>query len=246
MSEPRKKDYPCLKCTVHVKKNEEAIQCNQCDLWVHRACSGIVNELWVHLVDQSESEGRIFWSCRACKTFAAKFHASLGKIEKRLTAVEAKSSGNEGAITQVADDLKKVDTTVQKLEEKVKAFEESPRGGSGASASAVLKEIKERKERQCIAIVHGLPEPSFQMKDSKDRMEADLAKVQAMIAELEVADAEVSFSKRLGPKPKAATDKPRPLCVGFRSDRMQENFLQGSGDQEDWGERRLVERLSRA
>ena len=51
---------------------------------------------------------------------------------------------------------------------------------------AVLQELNERKERQSIVIVHGLDEASFQMKEAKDRMAADLTKLQSLIEQVHV------------------------------------------------------------
>ena len=46
MSNPRKKDFPCLKCDMHVKKNEHAVQCSLCELWVHKTCADISDVLF--------------------------------------------------------------------------------------------------------------------------------------------------------------------------------------------------------
>ena len=50
------------------------------------------------------------------------------------------------------------------------------------------------------------------------------------MADLEVGEdvPDIRFSKRLGPKPKAATDKPRPLRVGFRNESMQSTFVEAA------------------
>ena len=59
-----------------------------------------------------------------------------------------------------------------------------------------MREINDRKANQSIAIIHGLPEPDFATKESKDRMAADINKLKEMIAELNIADAEINFAKR--------------------------------------------------
>ena len=45
----RKKDYPCIMCKKHVKKEDAAggVQCCQCDLWVHAmTCAGMTRAVF--------------------------------------------------------------------------------------------------------------------------------------------------------------------------------------------------------
>ena len=53
----RKKDYPCISCKVHVKKNDKAVKCSLCDLWIHQACEGMSNETFNVLDTQNCDQG---------------------------------------------------------------------------------------------------------------------------------------------------------------------------------------------
>ena len=191
----RKRDYPCLKCNVHVKKNEWAIRCKMCELWVHRKCSQIKDELWDHLVEQEENEGSLYWSCPACKSFSSKFHNSLSKIDKRLTVVEETTKAHEEKITDVESKLGDISTSLEAVKTSVTQAQMSGAGSSATSTRAVMREINDRKANQSIAIIHGLPEPDFATKESKDRMAADINKLKEMIAELNIAADQLQTSK---------------------------------------------------
>ena len=85
----RKKDYPCLVCDVHVKKNDAAIQCNLCDLWVHQKCAKISDALFKELVYQAENNGGATWSCKSCRCASAKLNKQLTEVYKRVETLEA-------------------------------------------------------------------------------------------------------------------------------------------------------------
>ena len=50
----------CGKCGKHVTENENAIQCEICDIWVH--CQGISEEAYAVLKDMNN----LHWYCDSC------------------------------------------------------------------------------------------------------------------------------------------------------------------------------------
>ena len=87
-SSARKKNYPCLRCKVHVKQNEKAVQCSLCDLWVHKDCEGMSDETFNVLDLQNEEMGQCSWHCGSCHSYARKFDKRMKNLEKRVQDIE--------------------------------------------------------------------------------------------------------------------------------------------------------------
>ena len=85
----RKKNYPCIKCSNHVKKNDKSVQCTLCRLWVHTTCQGITNEGF-KILENAEKYGveGMYWACTSCSAFSATFHQNLKEVNRRLDSIE--------------------------------------------------------------------------------------------------------------------------------------------------------------
>ena len=55
--------YPCSVCEKSVRIDSEAIQCDNCDLWVHRKCNNISLSEYEELIDDGNTEK---WFCIIC------------------------------------------------------------------------------------------------------------------------------------------------------------------------------------
>ena len=55
--------FPCLECKRPVAKTHYALQCDQCDQWVHYKCEGLTREQYLKL----ESDRLTTWFCNRCK-----------------------------------------------------------------------------------------------------------------------------------------------------------------------------------
>ena len=60
----RKIKDPCSICEKRVYDNQKSIQCNDCDLWVHKKCEGISDDEFQKLVEEDDE---IPWSCMICQ-----------------------------------------------------------------------------------------------------------------------------------------------------------------------------------
>ena len=58
--------HQCGLCQKLVKRNDRAIQCDICDLWVHIRCENISKAQYNHLVN---SENDSEWYCSKCKAY---------------------------------------------------------------------------------------------------------------------------------------------------------------------------------
>ena len=216
----RKKDYPCLRCKKHVKKDIEAIQCGVCELWLHVHCPGadepeVSKDLYKALVTQKTLTGNAYWVCGSCTKFAAKLDARVTALSKALDAIEKRVGTHDTEIDALKKDVAKLQQDAKDTNDKAK-----PDVVREKITGAVFKELRERDAKRHNVVVHGLPEALRAITDGKARREADIAKLQDMFAVLGVeldASRKVRTVTRLGTK----GDDARPLLVSFRDSEDQ-------------------------
>ena len=242
---PRKQDFPCLKCNAHVKKNDHAIQCTLCDIWVHQKCvvPEMSTETFNLLVAQVKQNGGTFWACISCRSFKA-------KLDKRLTLLERK-------VEDIDETVNGHDTSIKNLEKDVKELKKNTSKAANAAeiqtvkddaSDAVLTELEEREKRKPNLIVHGIKED--EVADGRIRKSAHLAKLQSLVDSLNLEiqlSTSLRFSKRLGEKSDTST-KPRPLLLSFKNVNDKTSLLENSAklkDLEDWNSVTLVQDLTK-
>ena len=59
---PENPEFPCLQCHTEVSVDDEAMQCDVCDLWCHRQCSYMSAEEYKFLQQQEDFD----WTCAQC------------------------------------------------------------------------------------------------------------------------------------------------------------------------------------
>ena len=215
MANERKKEYPCLRCKKHVKKDIEAIQCGVCELWLHVHCPGaddpeVSKDLYKALVTQKTLTGNAYWVCGSCTKFAAKLDARVTALSKALDDVEKRVGTHDTEIEALKKDVAKLQQDAKDTNNKAK-----PDVVREKVTDAVFKELRERDAKRHNVVVHGLPEALRAVTDGKARREADIVKLQDMFAVLGVeldASRKVRTVTRLGTK----GDDARPLLVSFR------------------------------
>ena len=209
----RKKDYPCIKCDKHVKKNDKAVLCNLCELWIHKTCEDMDDGTFDVLVRQVAQNGGTYWACKSCRKYAAKFDKSVKELDRKIESVIARVSSHDEEIESLKSEVKelqKANATTRKPVDTVK-IESNTR-------SSIFNEIGEREKRQLNVVVHGLTEADVNVKEGTKRHEEDLKLLQSLTAEIDVqlqlSDA-VRFARRLGEL--NLGDTPRPLLIGFNN-----------------------------
>ena len=229
----RKKDFPCIRCDKHVPKFGDALQCSLCDLWAHKACTGLDDNIYNYIVNQQKHQGgRVSWTCASCLAFASKFNAKIREFDKRFSDVEESVANQATDVDDIKKSVAAVETSLKALKDSVakatisaNATDKSKQATT--STTEVLKEMEERKARQSIVIIHGLSEADVTVKDKDERIRVDKEKISELLSEIEVDDDvdNLSFAKRLGARPKADSDAPRPLRVGFKTAVQQSSVL---------------------
>ena len=216
MSLKRKQEYPCLKCNVHVKKNDRALQCALCDLWVHLKCT--VPEMNMDtfnlLVAQVDHNGGTFWACISCRSFKAKIDKRLTALEKWSDSVDGDVKANSGKIADLEKEVKEIKANVKSNVKpvEVQAIKDD-------TSNAVFTELDEREKRKCNVVIHGLNEAGKEVKDGKLRKSLDFTKMQSLVDSLELQIQIASclkYSRRLGELLDDNTN-PRPLLMSFNA-----------------------------
>ena len=238
----RKQDYPCIRCDIHVKVNEHAVKCALCDLWVHKKCENMSDDVFKVLDMQNDETGQCFWSCKSCRSYAMKF-------DKRMRAMETRIQNLETKLPNVETDLAAVKNDITDLKKKQK---EKPAEGSTNPekvTASVLEEMKERQARRCNLVIHNLDEPSDSIREKKERIEADKHKVQELCNEIGLEFSvfeEARFVKRLGEKDDSSI---RPMLIGFKSERTCNDILDKSKElahkEQPWSDVHIIRDLTK-
>ena len=173
------------------------------------------------MVKQDKLHGNVSWTCVSCAAFADGFAQKVKEIESRVEKVEGTTEGNKNDLKKTNDKLDQLQTTVNKLKVDQQKVAQTT---SGASAESVYTELREREDRRAVVVIHNVPEPDAALKEKQQRIDADIAKLQAMLNELELDDdkANIKFAARLG----APGDAPRPLRVGFKTVGLRTNVVE--------------------
>ena len=53
--------FPCAVCQQHVSWKHSAVECDNCDVWLHRSCASLSNSQYNRLEDES-------WTCYCCRS----------------------------------------------------------------------------------------------------------------------------------------------------------------------------------
>ena len=245
MPTDRKKDFPCLKCAEHVKKNDKAVMCALCDQWVHKTCEQMDDQTFAVLDRQFTHTGSAFWCCTSCDKFAKKFDKQVKELNREVQQVKGRVDNHDDDIKSLRDDVAKLTTDV------TAAISQPKDQSSEATTKSVFKEINERDQRRHNVVVHGMPEAPPEITDGKERIARDIAKLEELIAVLDLdtemeAETAISRTARLGAK---TADKPRPLLVSFKEVSDQTKILAEvkklSTMADDWKQISVVQDLTK-
>jgi hypothetical protein len=210
----------CLGCSKKFTKNDTAIQCTVCGLWIHKLCANMSDEVFDLLDKQKRESGITYWACRPCTTFAQGMNHRLKQIDNDLKELKQTTTTNTAAI--------------KNLEEKVAEVKEIAKKNDGMSKEEFesrmkeeKEEARERKARELNVIMHGLEECRDSALGGDEKMRIDVQKCVEVfsVLDLGVGPGDIKFCRRVG----ARGDTSRPLIVGFYSDRTRNQVLRA-----DW------------
>lgn len=216
----RKKDFPCLKCDIHVKRNDCAVQCYLCDLWIHQKCAEISDVLFKELVYQADNSGGTHWACKACRSSSAKLNKKINEIYKKVETLEEEQKDTKKEVETIKDDVKTVNSRIDKIDTTCKNAAES-------AQEAMFRELKDREEKKNNLIIHNLPEPGPECTKGLDRKYADQKTLAELLSAIDCSlnlEQDLKFMRRIGEK----KEEPRPLVVGFHTTSAKSNVLKNA------------------
>jgi len=206
----RKNDFPCLKCDTHVKRNDRAVQCSMCELWIHQKCAEISDVLFDELFKMSKL-GRINWTCKSCSVSTEKLTKMYVAIDKKVTALETKLTEGENDRIKIKDSVEAMDKKIDKVADATKESTEIMR-------KSVFAELRDRESRKTNIVIHQLAEADKNVTSPEDRKKADEESLNELFTAIKVdlKLEDIKFMARIGKKDEQGK-KNRPLMVGFFS-----------------------------
>lgn len=213
---------PCLGCGKQVK-SAKALQCIMCELWCHKDCGNISDDMFKLCELQKKEEGSAFWICQCCRAFATKMSAQMKEIDKKVTKLEKNYSAQQETIGTVVKDTKLLGEKVEAISKEQKDMRTQETSSEGRNISEVLRELREQEARKNNIVVHNIEESNNPSADN--RKEYDTKSLENLAGQLAVnfSRESVQFIKRLGKKTPGRT---RPLLIGMKEFDTKEKFLE--------------------
>ena len=143
MALPTAKHYPCITC----KKNDKAVQCSLCDLWIHYSCSDMSEEMLKLLNMMKEQADSHAWSCKCYKSAVQNLSKKVIPLQKKMTEMHNDITTNTKDIT--------TNGRVDNIEKDVDKLSSVAQGTSPEKAEdAVFSELKDRETRKVLKEDH--------------------------------------------------------------------------------------------
>lgn len=103
-------NYKCGKCEKKVSNDDDAICCDICEIWFHRACENMPIEVYKYIQNVGN---QILWNCQHCKHGCVKIYNTMKTIISKQEKLEEKME-QVGQI--VASEQSKSEEVISKLE----------------------------------------------------------------------------------------------------------------------------------
>ena len=198
--------FPCIRCKNNVGK-EYAVKCGVCELWSHKDCEGLSDELFKFI--SSNGQKGVLWQCSSCQASTARLDAAVKSLRGDLTAVTTR-------VEKVEENSKLADSRLNKIETQMNSIQISVNKAKEEVTASIFDEIRQREERRNNLIFHNLQESA--RGDWEAEKKCDVDKFNAMMGELQLEinfERDALFSRRLGTR---NDGRCRPLLVGMRSE----------------------------
>ena len=204
--------HKCPMCRKEVTTN--SIACSICDLWIHKACTGMSNDLFKLLLEIKEQGQDHCWKCEPCGSARKIIDQRLTNLEKTVNKIQETVTSNVENIAANKDKVDKAVEQIEKIEESVKELKSSK--NEDAAKSMIAEQIEQNLKKLNI-IIHNLKEPATNLT-SEERKHEDQELLARVLGEIQCVvnpDADIKFSTRIG-RVNSENSNPRPLLVGLK------------------------------
>jgi hypothetical protein len=211
---------PCLACAKECTGQQYSVHCTLCSLWCHKECAGISDAFFKNLELQIKEMGQSFWACRSwvsfASTFATKVNAKLKEVSDKVDNLQEKVEENTGGLEEAQGKINNVEKKVEKVEKTVEDMEKKVEEG-------MYEEMRAREAIKRNIVMYGVKEPDQNIKDAKDRMEADKEESERIFTAIGsgARKRDIRFCRRIGEK----GEDWRPLLVGMTSETVKSEIL---------------------
>lgn len=210
----------CGRCLKSVRKQDNGVQCDNCENWYHAACVNIDNAHYRILSKLPSME----WVCKICKDKIATLIEENSQLK-----CENKSLKEENRVLRerLAALEKRVDEIKNEVKEEIKKeMKDEIMKEVNNNVVKVLEDIQEaenKRNREGNLVLYNMVES--ERENGRDRAHEDANKCHQLIQEgigLEQNDYSIRKAIRLG-KPQNNTNRPRPLLIKLES--VEEKWL---------------------
>ena len=215
------------KCTGCKSSNERTIQCEVCSADYCMGCAQLPKKQFKLLKKCASAH----WYCPSCEPNAVKSIKADHAVEERCKALLARIAKMEGEL--------KTRVTRDEVKDLIAEHFTGKQTESGTLKSNMHEDVsttienhsteQEMKEtRKLNIIIHNIPEGPITDSESQEEKETDKEYLTGLASVLEIPDAEISKSVRLGKVPENQSN-PRPMKISFSSGKSKKVFMSKLG-----------------
>lgn len=215
----------CPDCSLEVKDNEDAIECDICKGWYHKVCQSVSDALYAILT--SDENQRISWYCKSCQRGAKAIMSHIlimnerqDKFEKKLTAMENKQKAFQTRVNELEETVSKVSNLQsQTPHESLGATYVEPVINKDEMVATVCTQINDRMTRMKNIVVYNVPEGTSTLKEDNTIHDRKLMREMSGYTTDGKYQPEDLQVRRLGSKQRKEMEtegtRTRPLLVTF-------------------------------
>ena len=212
---------PCLCCGECCAKGQLAVKCVICSLWAHKTCLKMPDAVYKSLDQQFRDTGLGYWVCRPCQNFSQRVRFEFGEIKEKQVETDRRVDVHERRLNDHEKERDEMKEMMRQMSERLEREQER-------MERTLEEELRERESRRLNLVLHGVPEPRQDIKEPKDRMEADKEECERIFGGMRARTRkdQIRFCRRVGER----GQDPRPMVIGLYSEGDKRHVLEKSRD----------------
>ena len=212
---------PCLCCGECCAKGQLAVKCVICSLWAHKTCLKMPDAVYKSLDQQFRETGLGYWVCRPCQNFSQRVKFEFCEIKEKQVETDKRVDCHERRLNDHDRERDEMKEMMRQMAEKLEREQER-------MERTLEEELRERESRRLNLVLHGVPEPRQDIKEPKDRMEADKEECERIFGGMRARTRkdQIRFCRRVGER----GQDPRPMVIGLYSEGDKRHVLEKSRD----------------
>ena len=209
-------DAKCGKCHNTTGESDNAIQCDQCNLWFHVKCANISIKTYTQLSKLESFQ----WSCVGCKDI-------ISRLKEENNQIKNENEHFRHANESLKEENKNLKDRLIALEKKLEDIKIELKGDIINEVMEEIKEIEDKKSREGNLVLYNVPESTS--AQPRERLNNDGNFCEKLFVEgclVNRQDFTISNVIRLGKK--VENVKPRPILVKLQSSREKWSIIKNA------------------